>query len=330
MAGIPIRRFPMSTVHACGYRHLYDIDFKHQKTSSKWEKLATICISRSREALKQPTGTYTKVHRDTISVLMNAMLVTQGSIKKLLSGGSGSPQSVDALSLARLQVEGLFTICLLIEGSAWVDSFLRDGWKKQFVRYLLIEHETEYLPRFDPNAHVLDLSRLVKFRNVCSVSLAQMHTLAHEQTQVPMPAGTVPEKIPGFPTPSGVIGKLPVGTKRRMLERLHMDYGYLCSFAHGLQAANMSKSVYDDRSPERQLFSEVDVEKKFQEEVNTYARAYNLLSIAQAAAELMVLYPNDMELAAAVADAWHDLNGSTFFVNAVWNLRTKEMLGIVG
>ena len=36
-----------------------------------------------------------------------------------------------------------------------------------------------------------------------------------------------------------------------------------------------------------------------------------------------------LELAAAVADAWHDLIGSTFFVNAVWNLRTKELLGVV-
>ena len=208
--------------------------------------------------------------------------------------------------------------------------FLRDGWKKQFIRYLLVNYETESLPRFDPNLHVLELSRLVKFRNVCSVSLAQMHTVENQQTGIPVPAGMVKEEISQFPTPNGVIARLPSGSKRRMLERLHLDYLYLCSFAHGLQAANMAKSVYDDRSPERRLFAEAQVENKFQEEVNTYSRSHSFLSIAQAVAELTVLYPSDMELVAAVSDAWHDLTGSTFFVNAVWNLRTKELLGAIG
>jgi hypothetical protein len=319
----------MLTVQTCGYRHTQDIDLDGQKSASKWESLATVCISRARDALKQPTGTYTKVHRDTISDLLKAMLVTQGSIGKLLEGGSESPQSVDALALARLQLEGLFAICLLTESSAWVDAFLRDAWKKQFIQYLLVHYETESLPRFDPNALVRELSRLVKFREVCSVSLAQMHTVQHQQTGMPMPAGVAQQKIPDFPTPGAVIGKLSAGSKRRMLERLHMDYVYLCSFAHGLQAANMAKLVYDERSPERRLFAEGDVEDKFQQEVNTYARTYSILSIVQAVAELKALYPSDMELVAAVCDAWHDLIGSTFFVNAVWNLRAKDLLRLI-
>jgi hypothetical protein len=292
-----------STVQKSGYRHTQDIDLDGQKSAGKWESLATVCISRARDALKQPTGTYTKVHRDTISDLLKAMLVTQGSIGKLPQGGSESPQSVDALALARLQLEGLFAICLLTEGSAWVDTFLRDAWKKQFIRYLLSHYETEYLPRFDPNALVPELSRLVKFQGVCSVSLAQMHTVQHQQTGMPMPAGMQEERIPDFPTPGWIIGKLPAGSKRRMLERLHLDYVYLCSYAHGLQAANMAKLVYDERSPERQLFTEAEVEDKFQQEVNTYARAYSFLSIVQSVAELMALYPSDMDLVAAVSDA---------------------------
>ena len=319
----------MSTVHTCGYRHADDINFEGQKSASQWEKLATICVSRSRDALGRPTGAYSKIHRDTISDLLRAMLATQGSIGMLLERGSKSPQSVDALALARLQLEGLFEISLLTESSAWVDAFLRDGWKKQFISYLLTKYETEGLPRFGPNAHVLELSRLVKFRVVCGVSLAQMHTVEHQQTGIPMPAGMATEEIPTFPTPGGVIAMLPPSSKRRMLERLHMDYVFLCSFAHGLQAANMAKSVYDDRSQERQLFAEPEVEKRFQQEVNTYARSYSFLSIAQSVAELMVLYPTDMELVAAVSDAWHDLTGSAFFINAVWHLRTKELLGAI-
>jgi hypothetical protein len=208
-----------------------------------------------------------------------------------------------------------------------VDTFLRDGWKKQFMRFLLFRHETEYLPRFNPNTYTDEISRLVKFSGVCGVSLAQFHTLEHRQIGMPMPAGMAEEKIPDFPMPRGVIDELPTGTKRQMLERLHIDYKYLCSFAHGLQAANMAKSVYDLRSSERRLFSEADIEKTFQQEVNTAARVYSLLSVAQAVAELLALYPNDMDLVSAVTNAWTDLKGANFVVNAIWFIRTKELLG---
>ena len=320
----------MSTVHSSGQRHVADINLSDSKSASKWKRLATTCVARARDALKRPTGPYSKVQRDTMSDLVQAMLVTHGSIGKLLEGGSESPQSVDALALARLQVEGLFSMCLFTEKSDWVDVFLRDGWKKQFVRYLLFKYETECLPRFGPNAHVPELSRLVKFSGVCNVSLAQMHTVEHQQTGMPMPTGMPQEKIPEFPTPGGVVGKLPAGSKRKMLERLHLDYTYLCSFAHGLQAANMAKSVYDVRSSERQMFTEAEIEQNFQQEVNTSARAYSMLCIVQAVAELWTLYPSDMEIVAGVTDAWNDLLGATFVVNAVWNIRTKALLGVIG
>ncbi len=321
----------MTTVQACGLRHAADVNFNDAKSASKWERLATVCITRARDALNQPTGTYTKVHRDTMSDLLKAMLVTHGSIGKLLEGGSESPQSVDALVLARLQVEGLFSMCLLVESSDWVDAFPGDGWKKQFVRYLLFKYETECLPRFGPNAHVPERLRLVEFAGVCNVTLAQMHTVEHQQTAMPMPAGMAEESIQDFPTPGKTIRKLPAGSsKRRMLERLYMDYKYLCSFAHGLQAANMAKSVYDVRSRERQIFTEAEIEANFQQDVNTSARVYSLLSIVQAVAELWPLYPNDMEIVSGVTDAWNDLLGSNFVVNAVWNIRTRALLGVLG
>lgn len=52
----------------------------------------------------------------------------------------------------------------------------------------------------------------------------------------------------------------------------------------------MAKSVYDVRSPERRMFTEAEIEKNFQQDVNTSARAYSLLSIVQAVAELRPLY----------------------------------------
>ena len=57
--------------------------------------------------------------------------------------------------------------------------------------------------------------------------------------------------------------------------------------------------------------------RNFQQDVNTSARVYSLLSIVQAVAEPRLLYLNDMKLASGVTDAWNDLLGSNFIVNAV-------------
>ena len=109
------------------------------------------------------------------------------------------------------------------------------------------------------------------------------------------------------PTPGGVIRELAKtgsgGTKLKMLERLHLDYKQLCSFAHELQAANMAKTVYDTHSPERRMFSEADIDKNFQQNVNTSARVFSLMAIAQSTAELTALYPNDMDLVSSTVNA---------------------------
>ena len=54
------------------------------------------------------------------------------------------------------------------------------------------------------------------------------------------------------------------------------------------------------------------------------------MSIAQSAAELTTLYPNDMELSAAVMRAWNELHDAHLLAIAVWNIRTKGLLDVVG
>jgi hypothetical protein len=53
------------------------------------------------------------------------------------------------------------------------------------------------------------------------------------------------------------------------------------------------------------------------------------MSIAQSAAELTALYPNDVELASAVTRAWNELSGAHLLANAIWSIRTKRLFGIV-
>ena len=48
---------------------------------------------------------------------------------------------------------------------------------------------------------------------------------------------------------------------------------------------------------------------------------------AGAAAELTALYPLRIELQSATTRAWNELHGAHFLVNAVWEIRTKDLLG---
>ncbi len=40
-------------------------------------------------------------------------------------------------------------------------------------------------------------------------------------------------------------------------------------------------------------------------------------------------YPNDMEIVSGVTYARNGLLGATFFVNAVWSIMTKALLGVI-
>ena len=115
-----------------------------------------------------------------------------------------------------------------------------------------------------------------------------------------------------------------------MLERLYFEYRDLCTYAHGRPISGFNKIMFDGRSPLRKMFSMADIQKIFQERIETSCQVYSLMSIAQAAAELTTLYPNDMELSSAVIRSWNELLDAHLLAIAVWNIRTKSLLGVVG
>jgi hypothetical protein len=155
-------------------------------------------------------------------------------------------------------------------------------------------------------------------------------TIEHEQLGTPPQAGFRRQSIQRFPTPGALIDDLPSGPKRQMLERLYLEYQYLCSFAHGLPICSMSKAVFDGRSTARKMFTEADIKKNFEKEICAAAQVYSFLSVVQSVAELTTLYPNNMELVSGTINAWNELLNSHLLVNAVWNIRTRALLGVLG
>ena len=322
------------TMQSCHYAHTEAIDVNAKDGGGDaWEGLINVCVSAAQDALETPPTGYTAIQRNSLFDIFGSMKVTQRAIRLLVRLGDTAPESVDALVLARLQLEGLYTVCLLIESPNNVDRFVHEAWKRQYIRWMLNQRETETLPQFAAD-NDKDYERLMFMKGVWKVSDRQQETITYYEQGIPNPPGFTPEVIGQFPTPRKVIDELPEGTtKRRMLERLYLEYQDLCAYAHGRPVAGFDKSIFDERSRIREEFialhGEEHLRKHFQHSVVAPTQIYSFVSVAQAAAELTTLYPHNVELLAAVIKAWNALHGCHMLVNAIWNIHTRAMLGLL-
>jgi hypothetical protein len=120
--------------------------------------------------------------------------------------------------------------------------------------------------------------------------------------------------------------------KKRMLERLNVEYGYLCSFAHVLAEANLLKGLFDPRSMHRNdaQMTEAQIEERFQMLIVSPANLNSCICVAAATTELTLLYPNDVELAASAMKLWNTICEANLLARIVWELRAKKALRVIG
>jgi hypothetical protein len=270
------------------------------------------------------------MHCNQIGDIFRSMVATQRGIRRVLDfQGPIDPERVDALLLARVQLEGLFSLCLMLEDPKYVTAYVQEHWRKQYVEYLIAKEETKLLSRYQP-LDTPELQRLVTLGQQFGIAPAHIHTVDKEELGIPMPAGMAEEPIPPFPTPSkGTKKIISSAEKKRMLERLYAKYVYLCSFAHGLPQANLFKNIFDSRFPDRKFVLDSDVRNSYRQQVVSEAYITSLMSIAQCTAELTVLYPNNIELIEAACRAWGQLSGASLITKAVWEIRTQKLLGAI-
>jgi len=322
------------TVKSCHYVHSEDIDPAAMKAGGDvWEGLVNVCAQAAEEALETPPSGYSPYQRNSLTDIFASMKATHRGIRHLLKLGDGKPESVDALVLARLQLEGLYTACLLVESPANVDLYTHEAWKRQYIRWLLDSGETQNLPRF-AGSDDKEYQRLMVMMQIWNVSEDERLTIDYQECETGFPPGFVPQYIKHFPTPGAVTDEMPDGTKKRMLQRLYLEYQDLCAYAHGRPVAGFGKSIFDERSPLRtqftQMWGEEQLHSEYGQRIRGAAQIYSLLSVAQSTVELTTLYPANVELKAAAAKAWNELRNSHLLVNAVWNIRTKSLLGVAG
>ena len=81
------------------------------------------------------------------------MKATHSTIRHVLHDGWQDPRSIEALALTRAPLEILYMLCLMFENPAWIDRYLKEGWKKQYEQSLLQREETRRLPRYDDDSN---------------------------------------------------------------------------------------------------------------------------------------------------------------------------------
>ena len=95
------------------------------------------CVAAATEALKGNCLHHAAMNRGHIASLLESMRETHIAIRVLIKGAFEKPASVDALALARLQIEAIYSVCLMVEDESYVTMYLKHHWKSLYVRWLL-------------------------------------------------------------------------------------------------------------------------------------------------------------------------------------------------
>ena len=308
------------------YKHpvTSDIDPTIKVDADELDRSVNSCVARATEALNSVASNYSDQDTNEISLVFRAMQSTHKSIRILLKEKL-KPTSVDALPLARVQLESLYAICLMLEDPKWVRVYVKDGWKKLYKQALLQKEETKRLPRWAGYLNQWQ-SYIDKHTNICGVTEAERRTVEKEELGIPLPSGMVEEKIDTFPTPGKVIRKIKVPRRKQMLIRLYAEYEHFSSYVHGLPNAMDIKASfgrYKDR------FSTQQKEAVFHKEIADPSLYLSCLSVVQSTSELISLYPSDIELRAVVTRAWNLLSDRSLIGKVIWDIRAQSLLGSI-
>jgi hypothetical protein len=317
-------------VRVCDVAYLMTTDINPDQTTAApiLDGFVNRCIAAVFEALRGSTALFTDVQREHPGQIYKSMRPTHETIRDLLRSENKSPRSVDAVPIARLQLETLYAICLVLEQPSYLDLYLKHSWKQIYVRHLLMTAECRNLSVLTAELDQ-QLVPLEDLRKLAGVSDEEKATIRTEQLGEPLPTGMSSKPISQFPTPGVALRIIRDLDRKKMLSRLHLEYQFLCSFVHFSTQPRTFKGFFNDREPFGRMFTSGQLENMFQKEIAGPAIWVDFLSIVQSAAEMVAVYPCDIELRRAVTDAWSVLAEKTIMGRAVWEFRSKKLLGVI-
>jgi DNA invertase Pin-like site-specific DNA recombinase len=307
-----------------------DIDPAGKVDVAEIDRRIFACISSAQDALTStvPLG-FTDFERNQLKLVIEGQVHSHKAIRKLLQGEQAA-SAVDALPIARLQLETLYSFCIMLQDAQNVRLFLKNGWKQKYVRFLLQREERGHLPRFQQYFSQTALPFLETLQHLSSVTDAERRTIEHDELGVPLGSGLSRAVIQMFPIPMGVIKKTNNASQKRMLERLYPEYQYLCSFAHSSSESMLFRAVSDHRSPFQGVLPTAQVRDFYQRAVLEAPMMYSAIAAVQAATEVAAVYSANVELLAKVTQACSLLVDISLLAVPVWEIRAKNVLPLLG
>ncbi len=320
---------PNFTVKDVARPQTIDIDVDAAYDVKEADAIIFSSVTAAQDALKNaPPGGFSEFERDQIVNTIGGLSHAHRSIRMLLGGAQG-PWAVDALAIARLQLETLYTLCFILQKPENVRLFMKASWKKKYIRFLLQRAETIHFQRFAEFTHETGPEALEHLRVASFVTEDERRTIDDAELGPPFGPIAKPVEIPMFPGPSKIINRLAPGTQKELLKRLYFEYQFLCSFAHGDAEASLFRVLSDTRSVARHLMPSEKREDFYQRQVLEPPIAYSVLSSLQAATEIATIYPSDVELMVKVTQGWTMLLRNHHLAAPMWELRSKNLLPLL-
>lgn len=306
-----------------------DVDLTQGFDVRTLDEYVNTCIAAAQTAMQSavPPG-FSDFPRDVLLRVMEGLRSAHQSIRKLLKDGP-SASSVDAMTVARLQLEALYSFCFLLQDETNVYLFLKSGWEKEYIRFLLMREECINIRRFDDFVNKAGIQSLDHKRKLIHVTDAEKLTIECKQLGTKMPIGVPEETIAEFPTPGRIIDRIVDSDQKSMLERLYPEYQWLCSFAHGGELASFFRTVLDERSPQAKFMTPEKRADLFQRQIAEHSVLYSAICAVQVATEVAAIYPGDIELIVKVTNAWTGLNKFTLLACSVWERRARKVLPLI-
>jgi hypothetical protein len=287
------------------------------------------CAAAATNALKTPPPGYSALQSAHLSWMFDAIRFTHTTIRSLVAKGTDSPECVDSVALARMQLEALYSVCLMVQHSSFVDIYIKSFWRDAYAQFLLDRQERQGLPRFSEYLNQTALPLMEQLRLESGVTDEEKATVEAEELGVPLPVGANMVKIKPFPQPGAVVGQVTHPERQRMLKRLYPEYRRLCAYAHGSAQSWMAKTAFWERSPLRRFHTEGEREKKYMTDVVDLALCFSFLPAVQSTCELATLYPSDVELQRTAIEAWNVLLEMNLISKIIWEIRGRSSLGVI-
>src|SRR5260370_5500840 len=123
------------------------LDREGKRDAGEADTSVAKCVAAVTECLKSHAPNFTEIQRAHLHQILLATRHGHFAVRELLRPENEQPLSVNVMPLVRAQIETLYAICLIIETPGALSNYEKDGWKKLFIRHVVIREECRSLSR---------------------------------------------------------------------------------------------------------------------------------------------------------------------------------------